>query len=182
MKIICIAGSVSNVGKTTFAERLLARLPGWAACKVTVCAAGKEHRCPRGKEDCGVCASLEGNYILEQSEAVIREKGKDTYRYGEAGASQVIWVKTRKEYLRESVETAKEKLSSAPGIVFEGNHALAVLDPDVSVMLLSDPPRYKASAKAILQKVVLRGRADDPALLDRALERLGDIDEADRQL
>jgi hypothetical protein len=172
MEIVCIAGSTSNVGKTTFAERLLSRLPGWAACKVTVCEDGKKHRCPRGKQDCGVCASLNENYILEESDTVILQEGKDTFRYRRAGASKVIWVKTRKEYLSEAVELARGKLSSAPGIVFEGNHALETLEPDVAVMLLSNPPRYKASARAIIDKITHAGEASDSALLERILELL----------
>jgi hypothetical protein len=172
MKIVCIAGSISNVGKTTFAERLLSRLPGWAACKVTVCAEGKDHRCPRGKNDCGVCASLEGNYLIEERDAVIRQEGKDTFRYSQAGASKVIWVKTRYEYLKESVERAQRKLASVPGIVFEGNHALEVIEPDVAVMLLSDPPRYKASATSVLHKIMLTGEASDSTLLEKTLELL----------
>lgn len=175
MFTICIAAARSKSGKTTLAERLLSRLEGWAACKVTVCSPDGDHRCPRGNDACGVCTSLDEDFLLEETPAVIEEEGKDTWRYRQAGAAKVIWVKTKPDFLRTAVSEALDRLSGFPGVVVEGNHALQVLDPDVAVMVLSGregKPNYKPSAKAVLDKIDLFGEASDSALLERILERV----------
>jgi molybdopterin-guanine dinucleotide biosynthesis protein len=179
MNTICITAAQSKSGKTTLVERLLSRLEGWAACKVTVCSPDGDHRCPRGNDACGVCTSLDEDYLLEETPTVIEEEGKDTWRYRTAGAAKVIWVKTKPDFLRTAVEEALEKLSGYPGVIVEGNHALQVLDPDAAVMVLSGKfgksgkPSYKPSAKAVLNKIDLTGEASDPALLEQILEQVG---------
>lgn len=172
--IICVTGSSSNVGKTTFIERLLEHLEGaWGVCKVTVCSPGGKHRCPRGKDDtCGVCSEDLDSYITETNRKVLRQEGKDTGRYYDAGAREVIWVRTRPEFLKEGVTAAVEMLKSTKGIIFEGNHALAVLDPDLAVMALGNPVRYKASARAVLDRIDVSGGASDPKLLAAVLDRI----------
>jgi molybdopterin-guanine dinucleotide biosynthesis protein len=174
MKLVCIGGALSNIGKTTLAERLLSYLHGWAACKVTVCTEGTSHKCPRGKVDCGVCTSLEGDYELIENTEILEQWGKDTWRYHQAGAEKVIWVKTKAAFLEQSVNQAITKLREYNGIVFEGNHALEVLDPDIAVLLVSDPPRYKASAKKILHKVDVQGTINDPDLVPSILQAVGE--------
>jgi molybdopterin-guanine dinucleotide biosynthesis protein len=179
MYTICITAAQSKSGKTTLAERLLSHLDGWAACKVTVCSPDGNHRCPRGNDACGVCTSLDEDYLLEEVPAVIEEEGKDTWRYRRAGAARVIWIKTKPDFLRTAVFQALERLSGFQGVVVEGNHALQVLDPDVAVMVLSGKvgksgkPNYKPSAKAVLDKIDLSGEASDPDLLERILEQIG---------
>ena len=56
MKILCVAGTSSGVGKTAVACALLKHVPGWAALKVTRCHPGRG--CPRGKA-CSVCSGRE---------------------------------------------------------------------------------------------------------------------------
>lgn len=169
MTIISITGATSNVGKTTLIEHLLTELPGkWGVCKVTICAPGRKHRCPHGKEEsCGVCTEDLQSFVAETADAVLKAEGKDTRRYYDAGADRVVWVRSREEALKEGVETAIAALSGERGILFEGNHALEVLDADVAVMVFGRPVRYKASAKKILHKIDIRGEASDPKLIAR---------------
>jgi len=156
MKTICITAATSKLGKTTLVEKLLPRLKGWAACKVTACIPHGRQGCPRGKEDtCGVCSSLNENYVIEEDEKVIRQPGTDTGRYSEAGAAKVIWVKTKPEYIQEALEKVFAICRAYPGIIFEGNHVLEHVTPDVSAMLLSPKGLYKASAKDVKEKVDL---------------------------
>jgi hypothetical protein len=169
MITISVTGATSNVGKTTLIEHLLRKLPGtWGVCKVTICAPGRKHRCPHGKEEsCGICSEDLQSFVAETADAVLKAEGKDTRRYYDAGADRVVWVRSREEALREGVEAALRSLSGERGIIFEGNHALEVLDADVAVMVSGRPARYKASAKKILHKIDIHGEASDPKLIAR---------------
>lgn len=177
MKTICVTGSTSNTGKTYLIERLLEKFGGgWGVCKVTICHEKGTHTCPRGREEhCGVCSSLrpQDDYLLVEDAAVLREEGKDTRRYLEAGADTVIWVKTREEYLERAVAEAAGRLADCRGVLFEGNHALAVLEPFLSVMVLGDPVRYKPSARAILDKIDMTGNSGDKELIERIAAAVG---------
>jgi len=154
MKIICIAGAMSGVGKTTLSEKLLARLENWAACKVTACVGGKNHRCPRGMDDtCGVCATLDEDYVVEDKSEVIGADGKDTGRLLCAGAKEVLWIKARPEFVSTAIGKAIQRLQGYEGVIFEGNHALKHLSPDLALMVLSGDGKYKRSAKDVVDKV-----------------------------
>ncbi len=154
MKIICVTAAYSKLGKTTLVENLLPLLQGWAACKVTACIPHKDGKCPRGHEDtCGICNSLDQPYIIEEDNSIIDTPDTDTWRYLKAGAAKVFWIKARPEALSEAITKVKERLSSFPGVIFEGNHALLILEPDVSVMILSKNSKFKKSALSVKQKV-----------------------------
>lgn len=154
MKTICITGAMSGVGKTTLSEKLLSRLENWVACKVTACVGGKKHICPRGMDDtCGVCSSLDENYVIEDSSEVIAVLGKDTGRLLSAGAEKVLWVKARPKFVSTAVEKVIHRLQGYDGIIFEGNHALKHLNPDLALMVLSRDGKYKRSAKNVIDKV-----------------------------
>ncbi len=154
MKIICVTGAMSGVGKTTLSEKLLSRLENWAACKVTACVGGKNHRCPRGMEDtCGVCSALEEDYVIEDRPEVLAVHGKDTGRLLSAGSGEVLWVKARPKFVSVAIDKAVQRLQGHRGVIFEGNHALKHLDPDLALMVLSGDGKYKRSAKDVIDKV-----------------------------
>ncbi len=162
MKTICVTGSTSRAGKTTLASILVSRLPGWAACKVTTCVERPGQACPRGREDaCGVCSSLDGPYEIEEERGGPETDEKDTGRLRAAGAARVLWVRTRPEALAQSVAEALRLFGDAPGVVFEGNHVLAVIDPDIAVMVLSPDGRMKQSAREVRDRVDLFARSPD---------------------
>ena len=180
--IISITGSTSNVGKTTLIEKMLQSLSGtWGVCKVTICSPGRRHRCPHGKDEtCGICNENLSTFVAETNKSVLRQTGKDTWRYYEAGAERVVWVRSREEALGEGINAALDQMQDLTGIIFEGNHALTVLEPDIAVMVLSTPLRYKASAKNIRKKIGISGEASDPELLQRILRTVQEK-EAPRQ-
>lgn len=176
---ICITGPQSNAGKTTLVSALLPRLRGWAACKVTVCYPHGGRGCPRGNVNCGVCDSLDEDFVIEENNAVLDQRGKDTWKYGQAGAAKVVWVKTKPEHLHRAFSAVLQKLSEFPGVVFEGNHVLQVYTPDLSVMILPkhDPhtvaeAQYKPSAKKIIDKIDITASIIDDHLLDSILQRV----------
>ncbi len=154
MKIICITGAMSGVGKTTLGEKLLSRLHNWAACKVTACVGGERHRCPRGKEtECGVCGSLKENYVIEAGREVIEKKGSDTARLKTAGAQEVLWVKAKPHFIAHAIQEALQILNPYDGVLFEGNHALRYLEPTLAVMIRSRNNKFKRSAREVLDKI-----------------------------
>jgi molybdopterin-guanine dinucleotide biosynthesis protein len=174
MKVVCVTGATSGVGKTTLAEKLLSRLSNWAACKVTACVGGKEHRCPRGKsETCGVCASLRQNYVIEEADDIINMPGTDTGRLLSAGAMKVLWIKSKPAYLHTAIDTVMKRLQGFDGVVFEGNHALKNLVPDLAVMVLSADGRYKRSAKQVIDRIDLFFTwENEDELLDRIIAEI----------
>lgn len=170
MKTICVTAAFSKLGKTTLVEKLLHKLPGWAACKVTACIPHEDGKCPRGHEDtCGVCSSLKEPFVIEEEETVIRMPNTDTGRYADAGAAKVFWIKAREEAMPEALRGVAGKCGGFPGVIFEGNHALAHLEPNLSVMILSKNGKFKDSASAVKDKVMLFTM---PGEYDEAAEEL----------
>ena len=154
MKIICVTGAMSGVGKTLLAEKLLTHLKNWAACKVTTYAGGEKPHCTREKDlDIGVYNSLKENYSIEERINIIEEKGTDTARLRSAGAKKVLWIKARPRYMKRAVQEAVRKLNRYEGVLFEGNHALMHLKPDIAVMIQSKDNTFKRSAKQVKNKI-----------------------------
>ena len=115
MKAVCIAGAMSGVGKTTLVEKLLTELNNWAACKVTACIGGKDHRCPRGKSDtCGVCSSLDTGYIIEDGESIINMPSTRSSGSGVPGSNM------KSQYL---MYTCKHEMN-VPAIKTQSNHVV----------------------------------------------------------
>ena len=145
MKIICVAGASSGVGKTTVACCMLRHLPGWAALKVT-----RSHRgrpCPHQK-GCNVCAALTRPYRLLEMAAEKDVPDKDTWRLREAGASRVLWLVARPEAVQRGLKKALRLLGSAPGVVVEGNSAVPLAGADLVVMVKRRGGELSPSARA----------------------------------
>lgn len=137
-----IGGSGSGSGKTTVACRLLARLSGWGAIKVT---------------------PTELYSTIIDDPAVLREPGKDTALMLEAGAEEVLWIKAPREGIAEALRTATERLGHLTGVVVEGNSAVEVLRPDVILFIASgSTPGPKRSAQAVLAMADVVLFADGP--------------------
>lgn len=129
MKIIVISGEKSGVGKTYIAQRLLRCLNSWSALKVTV---GKGNGCPR-KKNCGICAAIKEPFKIIKSKSIINQAGKDTARLKEAGAKQVIWLKTTPEGLKKGLAKALAEFYRCQGVVIEGTSVLKFIRPDINI-------------------------------------------------
>jgi molybdopterin-guanine dinucleotide biosynthesis protein len=151
-RIVAVAGISSNVGKTTLACRLLERLPGWEAIKVT-----KGHYRSCGKDPHACCVS----HLLSDAPLVMsgREQtyapGKDTGRYWDAGASNVHWVVATKAQVAEGVREALSRVDAgAPGVVVEGTGFLSSVDVDFAVMVATEETtEMKASAASVFPRI-----------------------------
>lgn len=126
--IIGVGGAHSRVGKTTISCKVLRRLKGWGAIKYT--------------------KTLLYSSIVD-SPGILRQKHKDTGRLLEAGAEDVLWVRSPVEGLEETLQIAVERLSHLKGIVLEGNSAIEVLKPDI-ILFVSVNEELKKGADKIL--------------------------------
>ena len=149
MKVITIAGSHSNVGKTLLAEKLLKVLKGWSAIKVTLLHDGA---CPTGR-DCGACSGLDSEFSIVSDKFVIEEKGKDTARFKAAGARKVLWLKARPAGLKEGLMKALSEFKGARGVIIESTSALKHINPDLAILVTGKDSILKPSARSILKKV-----------------------------
>ncbi len=113
-----IGGDRSGSGKTLVASRLLRRFKGWGAIK---------------------CSPSELYSAVIDDPDTLREPGKDTARYLEAGASGVVLVRAPRNDLEESLAIAMGKLSHLEGVIIEGNSAVETLreTSDVIIFIVS---------------------------------------------
>lgn len=124
--VVLIGGSYSGCGKTTFGTRLLRALGNnWAVIKYT---------------KTGFYSTIVTN------KDILSVEGKDTKKYLEAGACEVLWVQCPVETLSELLSMSLERLSNYKGIIIEGNSPIEFLKPDVVVFLngLERPPKESA--------------------------------------
>jgi molybdopterin-guanine dinucleotide biosynthesis protein len=129
--VVGIGGSGSGSGKTTLACQLLRSLRGWGAIKCT--------------------PTLLYSSVTDDPETLSR-RDKDTGKYLEAGASEVLWVQSTREDLGETLRIAVDRLSHLEGIVLEGNSAIEVLRPDVVIFIsVNGPETEKKSARTVLR-------------------------------
>lgn len=161
MKLVAVAGTSSNVGKTTICELLIRYLTNYkkssnvslykhvSALKITT-----RHQGVCSQGDCGVCDSIKFPYVIEDDDLVISQTGKDTSRLKEAGAERVIWLLSFPETLKEGVESALSYFGNDEIIIIEGNSFLSVYNADLSI-LVTRPLHLelKKSASIILDKI-----------------------------
>lgn len=170
MKIVTVSGTCSEVGKTGLVCELLARLPGWAAIKVT---RGHYRSCGRDPDTCCVSPLLgdEPRVFGERADTAV--EGKDTGRYWAAGAADVRWVVVSRGQEDEGVSRALAELRGHPGVVIEGNRVVEGLEPDLALMVARQGQReVKSSARRIVDRVDALyvpeedgGRPEDPGAL-----------------
>ena len=147
MKIITVSGARSGVGKTRVVEALLKILKGWSALKVTVLHRGS---CPTHR-DCGACDAIDGRFSIVSDNS----PGKDTGRFTAAGAKDVLWLKARRDGLKEGIKEALLRFKGAKGLIIEGTSILKYLEPDLSILVTNRGSRLKPSAREALKKVDL---------------------------
>ncbi|MBI4566893.1 MAG: hypothetical protein HY719_00690 [Planctomycetes bacterium] len=191
MRVLVIAGSGSNCGKTFVAERLIPALDrahrreaeqarprpggggpitpppaGVAVLKVTPWRPGK-HALPFD-------AALP--FQLHTAPEIIRTPGKDTARLLAAGAAEVAWLIAREERMAAGVADALAWFSARPTppalLVVEGNSALPHARPDAALFVLRPgaalAPKHLAAAAGCGLLVVNHGVPASPA-------RVGDV-------
>lgn len=147
--IIGVGGSCSNSGKTTFACALLKYLKKGGSAQQGREKNDGEAAHPAFPE---ACLQFEGfqkwgaiKYTktelyssLVDDRAALSQSDKDTGRFLDAGADDVLWVKAPSDDVREVLPMAVERLSWLDGLVIEGNSAIEFLKPDIVIFILGN--------------------------------------------
>ena len=126
MKLISVAGTSSNVGKTAVCESLLRYLsdPGnknntFVTGNVSALKITTRHQgfCSRGS--CGVCDSIKYPFVIVEDDPTINQEGKDTARLKGAGARKVVWLLSFPETLADGVSAALDYFDTDETVVIE---------------------------------------------------------------
>ncbi|MBX3277850.1 MAG: hypothetical protein KF868_07600 [Acidobacteria bacterium] len=143
-RIVVVAGTGSNTGKTTLVCELLRALTGWEAIKVT---RGHSRSCGRAPATCCVSPLLGDKPIVLSHPSDTRVRGKDTGKYWDAGASNVHWVIAKSDQVGAGICEALARVR-APGVIVEGTSLLQHIDADYAILVVRTPLReIKPSAR-----------------------------------
>ncbi len=161
MKIISIAGTASNTGKTSVAEFLIRYLTSnfpivneAANCKVSALKITTRHKGKCIKGSCGVCDSIKYPFVIINDEGIINQTGKDTARLKSAGAAKVVWLLSFPETLKDGIKTVLESFGKDDIVIVEGNSFLKEHDVDLSILVTRpNHTSLKDSTKHIIEKI-----------------------------
>ena len=135
-KIISVGASSKKAGKSKVAAHLVRSLKAGGALKVS-------------------SGAHAPSSIVTDPETLARP-GTDTAALLQAGAGKVIWVNAPPSRLAIELERALGMFPPGGTLVIEGNSALAHVDADFSVFLMSVPfEQFKPSAEQALGKADL---------------------------
>ena len=149
--MLMIGAAGRNVGKTEFACSVIRNLSpeyGVIAVKVTT-VTEKNGLCPRGGSGCGVCSSMEGEFVISEEKSTT--SGKDTARLLAAGAKKVYWLRVMKDSLEEGTKELLNIIGLESVCVCESNSLRLVIRPGLFIMVKDKAGEsYKPSAQAVL--------------------------------
>ncbi|HEY7161417.1 MAG TPA: hypothetical protein VH815_09155 [Acidobacteriota bacterium] len=152
-KIISVAGATSRAGKTLLAEQIIQYcasrgVPVYAVKFTTT--TDIPSPCPRGTP-CTVCDLSEKFRIIRDPE-VLLQPGKNTQRLAAAGASEIIWIISRKSNLLQAYSHLLTHLSPDAVTVIEGSTVTSFCEPDLLFYVAANhisPSRWKDNAQEI---------------------------------
>ena len=173
-KIISVAGATSRAGKTLLAEQIIQYcasrgVPVYAVKFTTT--TDIPSPCPRGTP-CTVCDLSEKFRIIRDPE-ILLQPGKNTQRLAAAGATEIIWIISRKSNLPQAYNHLLTHLSPDAVTVIEGSTVTSFCEPDLLFYVAANhisPARWKDNAQEILANAdffVLnrkKGMPDHPGL------------------
>jgi molybdopterin-guanine dinucleotide biosynthesis protein len=90
------------------------------------------------------------------------EEGKDTRKMIDAGASDVVWVRSALDGLPDALSEALSRLSHLEVIVVEGNSAIEFLNPDIVIFIFEKGrERWKPGIEKLAARADIIFAADD---------------------
>ena len=153
-RMLLIGAAGRDAGKTYFATSLLRQFTSAndiVAVKVTPIEKVTD-RCPHGRDDCNVCATLKGNF--EIAEETDPEPDKDTCKMLAAGAKRVFWLRSLKSHLKAGAAAMLEATGSSAVLICESNSLRTVVEPGLFVMLKNrSATEPKPSSRAVLRHI-----------------------------
>lgn len=145
---LVIGAYTRNAGKTAFSRKIISSFPGkLIALKITVIS--KESRgCAHGGEGCGVCSSLDSDFIITEEKD--SEGIKDTSQLLAEGAQKVFWLRVRDDAVKEGLKALLERFDSSMPVLCESNSIVKYIDPGLYIQLKAKDRRgIKKSASAL---------------------------------
>ncbi len=133
-RVVVIAGTSSNSGKTTLLCDLLRALStneSWEAIKLT---RGHYRSCGKDPHACCVSPMLGDQPVIRSGREDTYAFGKDTGRYWDAGASNVHWVIVTENQVEQGIRQALARVKSGR-VLIEGTSVLKFIDADLAVMV-----------------------------------------------
>lgn len=155
-KIIVIAGTSSNTGKTTLLCHLLRALTPAAPWEAIKLSRGHYRSCGKDPQACCVSPLLGAEPVIRSGRAETYAPGKDTGRYWDAGASNVHWVIATNEQVGPGIQQALARVQTG-GVLIEGTSVLQALQPEFAI-LAGDPQTSKLKPTA--RQAWLAGKFD----------------------
>ena len=152
LRLITIAGTASNTGKTTLLCDLLRALTpheAWEAIKLT---RGHYRSCGKDPQACCVSPLLGAEPLVRSGRVETFVAGKDTGRYWDAGASNVHWVIATDAQVEMGVRQALARVQTGR-VLIEGTSLLQFIQPDLALLAgATEPSKMKASARQALRE------------------------------
>lgn len=154
-RIIVIAGTSSNSGKTTLLCDLLRQLsvktPAasqlWEAIKLT---RGHYRSCGKDPHTCCVSDLLGEKPTVRSGREATYTFGKDTARYWDAGAANVHWLIATNAQVEAGINEALARVRT-PNVLVEGTSLLQFIKADFAILAVgSNLPKTKASVRRAL--------------------------------
>lgn len=168
--IIGIGGACSSSGKTTIASALIKELTNKCINDE------KSSQAPSlsmsmisTKKRWGAIKYTKTEFyssIIDDPD-ILNEPDKDTCRFIDAGAQEVLWIQSPPENLHEVIPLALDRLYHLDGIIIEGNSAIEFVKPDVIVFVsCRDGLEIKPSGWKILQNAQIIIISEDSQLIN----------------
>lgn len=149
-RVIVIAGTSSNSGKTTLLCDLLRELSQtgvWEAIKLT---RGHYRSCGKDPHACCVSHLLSDQPTVRSGREATYVAGKDTGRYWDACAANVHWVIATDSQVEAGIQEALSRVI-APTVLIEGTSVLSVIPVDFAILAVGDDlSKTKASVRRAL--------------------------------
>ena len=158
-RIIVIAGTSSNAGKTTLLCDLLrefARDESWEAIKLT---RGHYRSCGKDPHACCVSHLLGDQPVIRSGRDETYAAGKDTGRYWEAGASDVHWVIVTDNQVEQGISTALARVKSGR-VLIEGTSLLKFIEANFVVMVARPDQAGRTKIKPSARRAFSEGLVD----------------------
>lgn len=166
-----IVGAYSrNAGKTTFSRDVINSFDGkLIAVKITIIK-GETRGCPRGGEGCGVCTSLDRDYLINEEKN--RSGEKDTSKLLQAGAEKVLWLRVRENAVHQGLEALLKLLPTNEPVICESNSIVQYINPGLFLLL-----KARGEEKKKKSALSVENRADliietDPRRADFDFDRI----------
>ena len=158
--MLLIGSSGRKSGKTHLATAIIElnrRKTDIIGLKVTTIEK-KDGTCPHGRKGCGVCSSMEGDYlVLEEKDGTLE---KDTSLLLSAGAKKVYWLLVLEEALEKGAQELLKFIPHNSVIVAESNRLRLAVQPGLFVMLINRHSAIKPSAERVRSQADLSIETD----------------------